>query len=213
MNAAKQVYIFLLFLFSLNVYAQSKDGGGYFEVFANGSWYRYNYGKVAGENNYSTVTAFGGGLAYRFLSNTSFEVAYQETKTVDKFTQDIPDLAQILRIKKTTRVQIMSASLILDLADRRSTFRPFLKAGGGYMIRHTQYAGTGVDRITNTESQLNIKDPEKSESATAQIGMGLKIFIAESLALETSGTGYASDLDKDVIYIHYSVSGGVRYIF
>ena len=36
---------------------------GYYELFGNGAWYRYNYGKVAGDNTYTTVINYGGGVS------------------------------------------------------------------------------------------------------------------------------------------------------
>jgi hypothetical protein len=60
---------------------------------------------------------------------------------------------------------------------------------------------------------VDFEDQPPTSSASADAGIGFKIFMADSLALEFTGQVYATDLDKPEIYLHYAFSGGLRILF
>lgn len=213
MSQQKVINSFKLILFVLITLSSLDLKAGYFEIFTNGSYYKHNNGLIGGDPSTTKTLDIGGGLAYRFLSNTSVEFAYRNSTTKDWYTQDYTELDEKYRVNKETVFENYSLSLVLDFADRKASFRPYIKGGGGYTIRQTKFSGTAIDKITDESRPLSFENSPKTESISAVAGVGLKIFVIESIALEASYTVYATDLDKDKTYLHYSIAGGLRYVF
>jgi outer membrane protein W len=186
---------------------------GYVELSGNGSYFKYNNGVVGGVQSNTTSKKIGGGIAYRFLANTSFEINYIFSRSYDRFGQQGDSFTSDYVINKTTDVQNLSVSLVIDFADKRSTFRPYMSGGIGYMIRKTQLDGTGTDKATLITSDLVFTNDPEIKSASANGGIGFKYFVADSVAIEIGGTIYATDLDKTEIYLHYAATGGLRIVF
>ena len=185
---------------------------GYFELSANGSYLKQNLGLVGGVASTKIVQRYGAGFAYRFLSNTSIEISYTSSTDTDTFGQDYADLSSYLKVQKKLAVENTSIDLILDFAGKKSTFRPYIRGGGGYMERRTSFTGTQTDRITEVSTPLSSKEaPVYSVSANA--GIGFKIFLIDSVAIDASYTVFATDLDKPEIFLHYSATGGLRFLF
>lgn len=191
----------------------SKVHAGYFEASANGSYYKYNNGVVAGDQNYTVIQRIGGGFAYRFLTNTAIELGYTESKTKESITQATSDGSLKLRSNKTSSFKILSLDLLIYFTDKRSRWRPYIRGGVGYTIRKVSVIGKQIDVLAgNVETDLKLNSP-KIYSMSAQGGAGVSIYISEQIALEASYTAYATELDKSDIFIHYSVAGGLKYIF
>ena len=185
---------------------------GYFELSGNGSYYKYNNGLVNGEASYTTSSSLGAGFAYRFLENTAIEFNYTSSETHDTYSQDTAEILQRLDVLRITKFKNASVSLVLDFAPKNSSFRPFIKGGAGYTWRQTITQGIATDKATTVETPF-LDAPTPSKSASAQGGIGFKIFIVDRIAIEGTYTLIATDLDKKDIYLHYSVSGGLRFVF
>jgi len=186
---------------------------GYFEISASGSYYKYNFGLSSGRPAFNKTKQMGAGLAYRLMSNTSLELSYSYSNALDVGGYDISTLPDIYYISKTTEVKNLSISLVIELAAKKSTFSPYISGGGGYMIRKTTQAGSKVDRITSAESSAEFSASPEEKSASATGTAGFKIYMTDSLALDFKSSLYASDLDKEEIYLHYSLTGGLKFLF
>jgi len=185
---------------------------GYFELSANGSYYKYNNGKTRGEQNNTTVQRLGGGLAYNFFGNASLEFKYTSSKNLDKYTQETDD--SIYRIKRTTQFKNFGANLVLEFADKKAPFRPFITGGLGYMIRKSLTEGTIEDAaLLAGQTDLSFNPEADTKSISADGGIGFKLFVADRLAFEGSFNVFATDLDKEEVYLHYSAAGGLRFLF
>jgi len=200
-------FLTLLMLFASPAYA------GYFELSANGSYFKYNNGVLAGRISETTIRRYGFGIAYRFLSNTAIELSYSNSKNMDEFSQ-FEDVTGVNRldINRNTITQNISVDLILDFATKKSRFRPYIRGGGGYTIRQAESA---INRVVTATEAVTALAPisEKSQSVTAQAGVGLKYFILDRIALEGAYTIFASELDQPSVLIHHTFSGGLRFVF
>lgn len=192
--------------------ASQPASAGYFEVSGNGSYSKYDNGLVGNVNSTSINQRWGAGLAYRFLSNTAIELSYTDSKSTDRFGQQDAYSGFDFDFTKVTQIQNTSLDLVLDFADRKARFRPFIRGGGGYMTRQIRISGTRKDRSNQETTPLTQSDP-RSYSASATGGLGFKIFIADAVAIETSGNVYVTDLDKPDTYVHYSATAGLRLLF
>lgn len=186
---------------------------GFWEISANGSYFKFNNGVQDNVKSTTITTRFGGGLAYRFMENTAIEFSYLQSRIRDSFGQNITALADRYLITKKTQMENYSLNLVLYLTDRKSTFRPYIRGGGGYMIRKTSLSGRAIDKVTGSNRELSFTNPPTEESASADGGLGFSLYVLDQVAIELSGTVYATDLDKEEIFLHYAFSGGLRFVF
>jgi opacity protein-like surface antigen len=191
---------------------------GYFEISANGSYYKYTNGKTLGELNTETTKRVGAGIAYNFFGNVLIEFKYTRSQKLDKYTQlaltagGTPDT--IYRISRSTKFDNYGANLVLEFAPRKAQFRPYISGGIGYMERWESTSGTYEDAILkNGQTALKFSPIPSAKSISADAGIGFKLFIVERLALEGSFNVMATDLDKEEAFLHYSGSGGLRFLF
>jgi hypothetical protein len=189
---------------------------GVFELSANGFYFLQNFGLIEGQKSYEISQRYGGGLAYHFTESTSIELQYMHSKTIDVFGFSQTDsMGQNLTYLLNTNndVQNLSLNLVLDIMGKNSAFRPYVMGGGGYMIRKKITTGKQLATDLSPEQQINAQVDPETRSASADAGLGFKIAVAEHTAIDLAGTLYATDLDKPQIYLHYSVTGGLRFIF
>ncbi|NCN40304.1 porin family protein [bacterium] len=204
----------LLRLALLTVFVSGPAFAGYFELSGNGSYYKYNNGQTLGEANNTTVQRLGAGIGYNFLGNASIEFKYTNSKNTDKYTQESLGESRIYRITRTSQFNNYGINLILNFADRKAKFRPFITGGLGYMIREDGITGTYEDSVLlDGQQALQFAEEDPVKSISADGGIGFKIYIVERIALEGSFNVFATDLDKEEIYLHYSAAGGLRVVF
>ncbi len=186
----------------------------YFELSANGAYSKYTNGKTLGELNTETTQRMGAGLAYNFFGNILFEFKFSNQKKLDRYTQLSLGDGNIYRIKRTSEFNNYGFNLVLEFAPRKAQFRPYISGGIGYMKRKESTTGTYEDSVLRDgETALSFQSVPSSSSISADGGIGFKLFIVERLAIEGSFNVLATDLDKKDVYLHYSGSGGLRFIF
>ncbi len=200
-------------LWALGLLCSATSWAGYWEISANGSYFKFNNGIQDNVKAHTVTTRIGAGLAYRFIENTAIEFSYLHSRIKDSFGQDIPALPDRYYIIKRTQIENYSLNLVLYFSGKKSSFRPYIRGGGGYMIRKTNLSGQATDRITGAKRDVAFTNGDTMKSASADGGLGFTLFILDQIAFETSGTVYATDLDKDEVYLHYAVSGGIRFVF
>ena len=208
-----RVTLLALALITSALIAQTSSAAGYFELSGNGSYYKNNNGVVAGDQNYSITQRVGGGIAYRFLTNTAIELSYSDSRNYETLTQTTADGSIQLRSRKKTKFQILSLDLLLYFNKKGARFRPYIRAGGGYVVRKVQVDSTQVDVLAgNVETTLASKAPT-SYAMSANGGAGFNVFVSERIALEANATAYFTELNEPEIYVHYSIASGLRYVF
>ena len=185
---------------------------GAYEISANGSFYKYDNGVIAGDSSVTTIRRMGGGISYSFLESTALEVSYSDTRNTDTFSQISRDQTLKWQIERVTRIQNLSLDLVIGFSERQARFRPYIRGGGGYTVRATATNGVETDLTDNGRADLK-EEITESESVTAQAGTGFKYYLADRVALEFSYTIFASELDQPTIYMHHSVAGGLRIVF
>lgn len=208
-----RVMILALALLPTLFYSFDAFSAGYFELTANGSYYRNNNGVVAGDQNYTVNQRLGAGVAYRFLTNTAVELSYADSRNFETLTQTTSDGSIQLKSKKTTVFRILSLDLLLYFNKKGSRFRPYIRTGVGYVIRKVKVESTQIDILAgNQETRLSTAIPT-SYSMSANGGIGFNVFVSERIALEANATAYFTELNEPEIYVHYSIAGGLRYLF
>ncbi len=200
-------------IFTLILLLSGTAFAGYFELSANGSYYRYNNGSFDGELSTTTVRRLGAGLGYNFLSNTSVELQYTNSLNLSKYTQQEEGDPRRYRLRRTEEFHNIALNLVLHLTAKGNAFRPYVMGGAGYMIRKTSLKGTLYDTDLLDETTLNFRESDPEKSISANGGFGLKMYVAQAIALELSFSLFATDLDAEQVYLHYAAAGGLRYLF
>jgi hypothetical protein len=193
-------------------FSKNHARAGHFEISANGSFYKYDNGVIAGEPSSTTIRRLGGGISYSFLESTALEVSYSDTRNTDTFSQISSEQTMRWRIDRETRIQNVSLDLVVGFSGRRARFRPYLRGGGGYTMRTTSTGGVEIDLTDDSQENLDL-EVAQTKSVTAQAGFGFKYFIVDRVALEFSYTMFASQLDQPTVYMHHALAGGMRVVF
>jgi len=175
-------YTVITLILSSNLYA------GYFEVSAGGSYSNYKNSAVSSTKTQSINASF----AYRFVSASAIELSYYNTKQI----------ATAPYSSTYSKMDVASASLLIYIFGTKYTIQPYVKAGGGYMIRNNTYNTDGFESLT-------LRD----DSFSANIGGGIKYYFTGNLALQGSATAYVTDFDMSSPYIHQAYSVGVTVLF
>ena len=187
---------------------------GYFELSGNGSYYLYNNGKTLGEQNTTTVQRLGLGIAYNFSRNTSLEFKYTNSKNIDQYTQESLSESRIYRITRTSQFNNYGMNFVVTFGNSKATFRPYITAGVGYMIRESETTGTFEDSVLlDGQNELQFAEEAAVSSISADGGIGFKIYVVKRIALEGSFNVFATDLGEEEVFLHYSAAGGLRVIF
>lgn len=186
---------------------------GYWEFSTNGSYFKRNNGVFNGSQSYTIIQRIGTGIGYNFENDTSIELAYTNSKTVDTFNQLIPSIVNAVATTRTTDYHNLSLSLILQFGAKKATFRPYIRGGLGYMARTTTIKATTKAADSDAMIEVNLGSASNDKSASAEVGTGLKYYISDRVALDLSFTVYGSDIDRKEIFLHYYGAGGLRILF
>lgn len=206
-------FVIVLTLLIASIFAATKEAhAGQYELSANGSYYKYDNGTLAGDASSTTISRVGAGISYSFLENTALEISYSDQKTTDVFSQISTDETMKWHFARTTRIKNVSLDLVIGFSGKGSRFKPYLRGGGGYTIRTATVSGDQTDLADDSETDIDVQATE-SKSVTAQAGTGFKYYLADRIALEFSYTIFGSELDKPKVYIHHAVAGGLRIVF
>lgn len=213
MKSMNNRFVMLLTLASsLSLVVARSAQAGQYEISANGSYYKYDNGVMAGDASETTIRRLGGGISYSFVESTALEVSYSDTRNTDSFSQVSRDETLKFRVDRVTEIKNLSVDLVIGFSDRRAKFRPYIRGGGGYTARTTATNGVETDLTDDSRAPLN-EEITESKSVTAQAGLGFKYYLVDRVALEFSYTMFASELDQPTVYMHHSISGGLRVVF
>lgn len=189
---------------------------GYFEISGNGSYFKRYNGVINGVSSHTVTQRIGAGLSYNFLNNTALEFNYTNSLSEDNFTQIISSIGNPVDTLRVSKFENYSLSLVLQLAPKNYPFRPFIRGGGGYMIRQTRISGSTINASNGNVDEVDLSNPadeEPSYSASAEGGGGVKFYISNSTAIEFSYVVYATELDQPEIFLHQAIAGGLRFVF
>lgn len=157
--------IFILCGFLSAISAQAGPGGP-FEVSTGFSFSRTKYN----ETSYTWTRTWGGSFGFDLTPITQLEFSYSTTTTRNK----------IDNYEDTTFVDRMySANVLQQLLSRNSPIQPYVKAGIGQMNRDA--SGTYANGVS---------PGAHTDSVTAILGAGIKVYLTRNLGLRAEATSY-----------------------
>jgi len=170
---------------------------GYTELGASANYRTSRFNK----DNYVEGLTYTTSLSYYFWEMCAWEANYTwgYSKQVSRGTlpTDPKDTIE-------DNIQMMSLDLVLSFAERTDVFRPYIKAGGGYLKkeRFRQINNDNVDHI------------ETKEGLVPSGGVGFAIGITKELSIKFGVDAWTSPLkDKEPVVVDYSGRAGISWMF
>ena len=169
---------------------------GFIELGANAN---YKSSKFNDDNTAETIS-YSGSIAYYFLEQCAFEITYtsgyskqesQATPIDDKYLiEDNFDMG--------------SLDLVLSLAGKEAAVQPYLKLGGGYMIKERFIKVNNGPKLS--ASQI--------EGFVPSAGAGVKFMLTNTFSIKLGVDAWTSPVSSnDEKTIDYSGRAGVSWIF
>lgn len=188
----------LLLILCLVVCANAHAG---FEIFGKGSISK-NY---VDQDDSTVEIDISGGFATTLFTGVRLEARYTNVSTLQSRLDVVTSTAIGSLTNITTENQIYSLGLDIDFLGQKSTFQPYIYVGAGYMISSQNYyftpAGSSVSTYVTTPATGGI---------TANGGLGFRLMLTKSLALEFEMFAYALGVTQPGVLINYFASAGLR---
>lgn len=182
---------------------------GTWEISLNGSYFKSDNGIVNGRPSETINRRLGGGVSYSFLDHLALELAYDNSLTKTVVTQSGASFGtNNFELTQSREGQNLSLNLVVSILDKKARFQPFVKAGGGYYYQKQSTTGFFLGSNAAIRPQITY-----SSSLSADAGLGFKLYIANHIAFEMTGMVYATGLDDPPVLYHYSLTGGLRFVF
>ena len=169
---------------------------GFVEVGASANYRASNYDK----HNYVQSTSYTGSLSYYFFAMCAVEFNYTNgySKQVSKGLSITDAMTKIEDVSIFT-----SMDLVLSLAAREDFLRPYLKLGGGYLVK---------DRYRRIDFDDKVR-LSRQEGLVPSAGLGLAIGVTSNLNLKFGVDAWTSPLNFKPRVIDYAGRAGVSWIF
>jgi outer membrane protein W len=184
--------LFLLTFGSVSAWA------GFYEIGASAN-YRYS-GYDA--NNYVQSLSYTASVSYYFWEMCAVEVGYTTgySKEVSGGNGSDPN-----NPKDTIEdnIALTSADLVLSFADRQDPIRPYVKLGGGYLIKDR------YQRI-NQDNELLIAH---QEGLVPSGGLGLAINITQAMSIKLGVDAWTSPPKQQPVIVDYAGRAGLSWMF
>lgn len=186
--------VFLLLLMSL---MSAPAFAGFFELGASAN-YRYSGYNAS---NYIQSLTYTASTSYYFWEMCAFELNY----TTGYSKQVSGGLGTTIDPKETIEdnIELTSLDLVLSFAGRQDPFRPYVKVGGGYLIkdRYRQINQDNEDLIAHQEGLV------------PSGGFGLALNITQTLSIKIGVDAWTSPLRVQPVIVDYAGRAGISWIF
>lgn len=169
---------------------------GFFELGASANYRATNYD----HHNYVQGTSYTASLSYYFYAMCAVELNY--TNGYSKQVSQGPSITDTLTKIEDISV-FTSADLVLSLAAREDFLRPFVKLGGGYLIKD-RYRRIDFDAKERLSRQ---------EGLVPSGGVGLAIGLTQNLNLKLGVDAWTSPLNFKPRVVDYAGRAGAAWIF
>ncbi|MGZ3722949.1 MAG: outer membrane beta-barrel protein [Bdellovibrionales bacterium] len=175
--------------------SSASASAGFVEIGASAN-YRYSgYDKT----NYIQSLSYTASASYYFWEMCAFELNYTTgySKQVSGGTGTDP--------KETIEdnIELTSADIVLSFAGRQDPFRPYVKLGGGYLIK---------DRFRRINSD-NEDLIAHQEGIVPSGGLGLAINITQALSIKIGLDAWTSPLKTQPVIVDYAGRAGISWMF
>lgn len=186
----KWISVLLLSLGSLPAFAGFVELGGSVNYRSSG------YDK----HNYINSLTYTASVSYYFWEMCAWELNYtfgqsnQSTKG-----PNTGDTKTVI----SDNIDMTSLDLVLTLAERQAPFRPYVKAGAGYLIKERF-------RKNNSDAREKIS---QQEGVVPSGGLGFSFNITKDFSIKLGVDAWTSPMNQTPVVVDYAGRAGVSFMF
>lgn len=147
-------------------------------------------------NNYTDSESTTGSVSLYFMEKIAIEVSYTDASSV---RQERISGNQYSTFQKT---KVLGADLIYILADRKSTFQPYVKGGAAQLTRQQTIQVDSLDR--------ELLEPETA--VVPSYGVGFKVALTESLGIKVSYDAWKTPIGNSLSTDDSQIRAGLTWI-
>jgi outer membrane protein W len=159
--------------------------------------YRYS---GYGTNNYVQSLSYTASASYYFWENCAWELNYT-TGYSNQTSQGITPGSPKFTVEDN--IQLTSLDLVLTLADHDASFRPYIKLGGGYLVKD-RYFRVDQDPETLIAHQVGL---------VPSGGLGFALSLTKDFSLKLGIDAWTSPLNQQPVIVDYVGRAGVSWMF
>lgn len=179
------------------IFASPSAFAGFVELGASAN-YRYS---GYNDSNYIQSLTYTASFSYYFWEMCAAELNYTTgySKQVSGGTGTTIDPRETIE----DNIELTSADLVFSFAGRQDPFRPYIKLGGGYLIkdRYRQINEDNEDHIAH------------QEGVVPSGGLGLALNVTQALSLKIGVDAWTSPLRVQPVIVDYAGRAGISWIF
>ena len=151
-------------------------------------------------NNYIQSLSYTASLSYYFWEMCAWELNYTTgySKQVTQGTSSIDPKETV-----EDNIGLTALDLVLSFAERADPIRPYIKIGGGYLIkdRYRQINNDNEDLIAHQEGLV------------PSGGFGLSINLTKELSIKVGLDAWTSPLQVKPVIVDYAGRAGISWMF
>jgi outer membrane protein W len=185
----------ILFFFIISLVSASASAG-FIEIGASAN-YRYS---GYDPKNYIQSLTYTASVSYYFWEMCAWELNYTTgySKQVTQGTQSIDPKETV-----EDNIELTSLDLVLSFAGRQDPFRPYIKAGAGYLIKERF-------RRINEDSTESIS---RQEGPVPSGGVGFAVNVTKDLSIKLGVDAWTSPLKVNPVVVDYAGRAGISWMF
>ncbi|MBX3022824.1 MAG: outer membrane beta-barrel protein [Bdellovibrionales bacterium] len=183
-------------LFSVLLFSSMPAFAGFIELGASANYRSSGYNEF---NKIESLT-YTASFSYYFFETCALEFNYTTgySKQLTKGPGELDD-----QDKVEDNIDMASTDLVLSFAGRQDPFRPYIKAGAGYLIKER------FRQINNGDKNRLYKQ----EGIVPSGGVGLSINLTKELSVKIGIEAWTSPLKQKPVVVDYAGRAGIAWIF
>lgn len=160
-----------------------------------------NY-RSSGYNEFNKIESltYTASFSYYFMENCAWELNYTTGYSL-QLTKGPNELDDKDRVEDN--IDMGSTDLVLSFANREDPFRPYIKAGVGYLVKER------FRQINNGDKNRLYKQ----EGIVPSGGVGLSINLTKELSVKIGIEAWSSPLKQKPVVVDYAGRAGISWIF
>lgn len=183
-------------LLALLILATPKAFAGFIELGASANYRSSGYDK----NNYIQSLTYTASFSYYFWEMCAWELnyttGYSKQSTKGSLVTDAVTTVE-------DNIEMSSMDLVLSFASRQDPIRPYIKFGGGYLVkeRFRQVEGFSKDKIST------------QKGIVPSGGLGIAVNLTKEFSIKLGVDAWTSPMNQDPVIVDYAGRAGISWIF